>query len=87
MQISTIYNEFEGRDQKKRRALFSYAGTDFDLAITDPDIDTKYFKPFPGPGSPPRTIQLESNNCLLCISLTKPFHGYHYKLVATILER
>lgn len=48
MEIFTTYNEFEGREQKRRRGKFSYNGVTYNLAITDPDIDRKYFRPFPG---------------------------------------
>jgi hypothetical protein len=26
------------------------------------------------------------DNCLLCVSLTPEFNGYHYKVVAAVLE-
>lgn len=85
MKISTEFNEFSETEKKRRRGIFDYNGLHYDLAITDPDIDTKYFQPFPKIEEGARYITLK-NDCLLCISLAPEFHGYHYKLVATVIE-
>lgn len=86
MVISTVYNDFSGREQKRRRAVFSYRGIDYDLAITDPDIHNKYFEPFPGINDSAKTIMMVPQKCLLCVSLAPEFGGYHYKLVANVIE-
>lgn len=55
----------------KRRASFSYNGTNYDLAVTDPNFD--------------KIIQ--NNNTVkgvLCVSLGEEYQGYCYKIVATI---
>ena len=32
-------------------------------------------------------MEIESgDNCILCISLTTEFNGYHYKVIATVFE-
>lgn len=84
MEISTAH--FEGREKKRRRGKFLYNGVHYDLAITDPDIDRKYFRPFPGIDDGIRQIPMDVNKCLLCISLAPKFNGYHYKLIATVIE-
>ena len=86
MEVSTFYNEFEGREKKRRRGKFFYNGVRYNLAITDPEIDRKYFRPFPGIDDGVRQIPMDVNNCLLCISLAPEFNGYHYKLIATVIE-
>jgi hypothetical protein len=58
----------------------------YNLAITDPDIDRKYFRPFPGNLEEVKQIPLNPDNCLLCISLAPEFNGYHYKLIAKVIE-
>jgi len=81
-------DDFRGGPRKQRRAVFAYAGTEYDLPITDPTMDTRYFQPFPALNQPPREIAPNSPaNCLLVVSLAAPFtDGYHYKVVATVLE-
>ena len=85
MKIFTNFDDFAGREKKRRRAIFEYDGLSYDLAITDPDIDRKYFQPFPKSDEDAKII-IPPTECLLCISLAPEFHGYHYKLVATIIE-
>ena len=86
MEISTIYNEFERREQKRRRGIFSYNSVTYNLAITDPDMDKKYFRPFPGNNDGVKQTTLNPEKCLLCISLAPEFNGYHYKLIAKVIE-
>jgi len=82
MKIFTDFDAFAGREKKRRRAIFDYNGLHYDLAITDPDIDTKYFQPFPKMEEGAKII-IPEKDCLLCISLAPEFHGYHYKLYMT----
>lgn len=87
LEIHTEYNRAEGRNKRVRRVLFSYNWFDYDLPLTDVDIEQRYFPVFPGEKEGVRRIDLASgNNCLLCLSLTPVFNGFHYKVVATILE-
>lgn len=86
MVISTEYNPFVNRNKKRRRAIFRYNDVDYDLAITDPDIHGKYFIPFPGIDDAQKTINMDIEKCLLCVSLAPEFNGYHYKLIAKIIE-
>lgn len=58
-------------DEGKRRASFHYNGLNYDLAVTDPKFD--------------EIIQEQTEvKSILCISLGEEYHGYCYKLVATI---
>lgn len=81
-------DDFRGGPRKQRRAFFTYAGTEYNLPITDPTMETRYFHPFPALNQPPREIAPTSPaNCFLVVSLAAPFtDGYHYKVVATVLE-
>ena len=81
-------DETRGHPRKQRRALFAYAGREYDLPITDPTMDSRYFQPFPELGEQPREIACKSPaHCLLVVSLARPFKdGFHYKVVATVLE-
>lgn len=87
MKIWTEPNPFSGGNKKQRRAIFRYRNIKYDLAITDPDIGKKYFQPFPKLEEDTKTIYLNSSSCLLCVSLTPEFNGYHYKVVATVIEQ
>ena len=86
MELYTEYNPFQGYNQKKRRGKIWYKGVLYNLAITDPEIDKKYFRPFPSIDEGVKRIELNPENCLLCISLTPEFQGYHYKVIATVIE-
>ncbi|MBF0234307.1 MAG: hypothetical protein HQK65_14905 [Desulfamplus sp.] len=86
MEIFTTFNEFSGREQKRRRGKFAYNGVNYNLAITDPDIDRKYFRPFPGINDGVKQINLNPEKCILCISLAPEFNGYNYKLIAKVIE-
>lgn len=85
MKIYTDFDGVAGKEKKRRRGIFDYNGMHYDLAITDPDIDTKYFHPFPKMGENTKNI-IPPTDCLLCISLAPEFYGYHYKLIATVIE-
>ena len=85
MEIYYEYNSFSGSIQKKRRVKFLYNGVDYNLALTDPQMETKYGMNMSFSENSSRIINIE--NPLLCISLGTEFHGYHYKLVAAVIER
>lgn len=85
--IQLGWNERDGRQSRRRRALFEYRGEQYDFSLTDPVMD-RYCRPFPGPDEGPRTVRLPGgDDCTLCVSLAPPFQGYHYKIVATVIER
>jgi len=88
VRIWTEMNQFRGGQHKQRRALFQYVGEHYELSITDPSMDYRYFNPFPALGQPPRDIVPKApDRSLLVVSLAHaPLNGYHYKVVATVLE-
>jgi hypothetical protein len=81
-------NPFRGGLRKQRRALFTYSGTSYDLPVTDPTMDARYFTSFPALNQAPREITpANPQQCLLVISLSAPFtDAYHYKLATTLIE-
>jgi hypothetical protein len=80
-------DRWEGEEKKKRRAVFHYNDICYDLALTDPSISDKYFPNFHH--EPDRIVHLRNEgNCLLCISYTADEYqqGYHFKVVASVIE-
>lgn len=76
---------WEGYPKKQQRGVFSYRGRHYDFALTDPLIGQKYYPDYP------RTEEgdihpADASRILLCVSLTPPFHGLHYKVIATVFE-
>lgn len=87
VELTNDFNPWEGHHEVKRRACFTYNGLSYSLGLTDPVfIDTRA-KRFPEEGEPAIVVR-PSENCLICVSLTPKFErtGYHYKVVATVLE-
>lgn len=84
------FHEFDpgtGRNKPKRRVRFSYNGLEYTLSITDPAFIDRYAHGFPPPGGSAAVFRPPyGDRCLLCISLTPEFLGYHYKIVAAVLE-
>jgi hypothetical protein len=81
------WNEWDGRYKQRRRALFAYRGLNYELNITDPEFSERYRAQFPAKGQLAKTFTVTPpNGCYLCVSLAPEFNGYHYKVVATIIE-
>jgi hypothetical protein len=77
----------DGHYRKRHRATFTYGVAEYTLNITDPLFNERYKDRFPGDNRPPCSFVVKPpGGCYLCISLTPEFNGYHYKVVATILE-
>jgi hypothetical protein len=69
----------------RRRAQFRYASRHYDLSLTDPAMES-HCSPFP-PRGQSKIVELPTGgDKILCVSLTPEFNGYHYKVVATVLE-
>jgi hypothetical protein len=81
-------NRFEGGPRRRRRAVFDYNGRRYDLPITDPTMEQRYFTPFPPHGAPARIVHpRDPGRCLLVVSLSAPFRdGNRYKIAATVIE-
>ncbi len=86
MQFSSM--TVDGELKRRRRCLFRYRGTDYDMGMTDPEIGNRFAACMPGPDQPIRTLHLPGGDPrLICVSLACDFLGFHYKVVATIFER
>lgn len=87
LQVRFEWKSFEDAFRRRRRAIFGYNGRQYDLAITDPVFHERHALEFPPRGEPAAEIKLQSKSGFyVCVSLAHAFNGYHYKVVATILE-
>jgi len=66
-----------GMEKTVVRADFQHYGSRYCFDVTDPEIERVYRNRGHG--------QYPFGNAYLCVSLGEIFHGYSYKLVATIL--
>jgi len=80
------HNEYKKREEKKTRAKFSYGGLMYDMSLTDPEFTDRHCPKHPAVGTNALLVDSPYDECLLCVSLTPEFNGYHYKVVATVLE-
>lgn len=74
--------------RKTSVASFEYRGHSYKMPITD-DIFTRgrFRDMHPVKVGSEHEIAVPAEKCcLLCVSLTEPFMGFHYKVIATILE-
>jgi hypothetical protein len=78
----------ETQSQKHyRRAVFRYHGVEYNLSLTDPIVNARFDPHLPAAGEPPREERLPcGDECLLCVSLAREYQGWHYKVVATVVE-
>lgn len=87
IELTNAYNPFENYYQKRRRIRFSYRRQDYSLGLTDPVFIESHATNFPERDKPGVVVKPPfGDRCLLCVSLTPLFHGFHYKVVATVLE-
>jgi hypothetical protein len=88
--VRTEHNTYPGAAKPtKRRRVFSvtHKGHVHDLEIEDPKFADKYYPNFPGVNDPATVIKLPNpKETLVCVSLTGPFYGHHYKIAAGIFE-
>jgi hypothetical protein len=81
------WKSWEDQYKARRRALFRYKGNTYDLGITDPLFLERHRTKFPAKGQPRQEFELRpAQGCYLCVSLAPEFNGFHYKVVATIVE-
>ncbi len=76
-----VFNPGAARGDFRRRVQgrFRYNGADYRMWITDPDQEQKYFA---GPNG-----SYQIGECLLTVSLSlAAYYGFHYKLIAAIIE-
>jgi hypothetical protein len=67
------------------RARFELAGMGYDLAVTDPALETELLAQPVGAVIPAASTSLGSDEVFFTISLGEPFAGYCYKLVAAVI--
>ncbi len=68
-----------GRSRRRVRAVFTLNDLPYRLAVTDPPVERAYLARPDG--------QWTVTEALLCVSLAEPFHGYAYKLAASVITR
>ena len=87
VQLWTELDTREQRSRRRTRAVFLYRGVEYNLPVTDPGLDRRHDLKHPGLHESPREEPLRCGDaCRLCISLTPPFYGFHYKVVAAVIE-
>ncbi len=87
LRVKFFWKVWAGEYSRKRRVNFRYCGVDYDLGLTDPVFVEKYRERFPTQGESQVEFDIEPpGGCCLCVSLAPEFNGYHYKVVATIIE-
>ena len=82
-------NHFEPANpvKKHRQAILRYAGMTHEFDIDDIDFADKYYSQFPGVGDPAIHVKLRNPTAtIVCASLTREFHGHHYKIAAAFFE-
>lgn len=83
--ITEFVNDL-GQTLKKRRARFRHNGANYDLALTDPEMQWRYFPDFPHTNAGEIAGGPDPDS-ILCVSLAPEFKGRHYKLVAGVIEK
>jgi len=87
VELSHELSTHTNQGKQKTRARFRYRGQEYLMSLTDPAFIARHCFKYPGLGALPAIIRPPyGDRCLLCVSLTPEFFGYHYKVVATVLE-
>jgi Dual OB-containing domain len=66
------------------RCRLDYRGLQYYMSLTDPKARRKFEPQVPRAGDSPVDIPIGAVR--VCVSLARPYKGFHYKVVATILE-
>jgi hypothetical protein len=73
--------------KRRRRAVFRYGGIEYDLPLTDQRLTSRFEEQIFAVDEPPLEVTLPNGDAyLLCVSLTTAYRGFHYKVVATVIE-
>lgn len=76
--VVRVEEGFDGRPGRRRvRARFEYKNEQYLLSVTDPVVEQQHLSQ--GVGS------YEIENAALCISLAEVWHGYAFRLVASVI--
>jgi len=87
IELSYEHNQYKNKDQKRTRARFFYRGQEYQMNLTDPEFTTRFCTMYPALGARALVVRPPyKDDCLICVSLTPEFNGYHYKVVAAIME-
>jgi hypothetical protein len=88
VELTCERNSHKSEEQKRKtRARFIYGGQEYHMSLTDPVFTDKHCVRFPAVGAKASVVRPPyGDHCLLCVSLTPEFYGYHYKVVAAVLE-
>jgi len=88
IQVSIFKETSSDHQAKLRRVLrLRHRGTDHEFAITDPRFEDCYLGGQRVFSERPLELTLpQTGRLYLCLSLTPPFHGAHYKIAATVWE-
>ncbi len=74
-----IVRQQEHKGKIKNRAKFTYNGTEYKLMVTDSEMERKLEDQDLG------TYNYPNKMVYLCVSLSEPYHGFCYKLVAGVI--
>ena len=81
--LCIVDEEYDGKTTQRKRAVFNYNDNTYVLGMTDPFAASKYF----GDAEVTDNVSVSIDRCLLCISYAKEeYYGYHYKVVAGVIE-
>ena len=80
LSIIVGYKNQDYNELKRVWADFNFKGINYRLTITDPEIEEKFLT------KNNKIYYINKNDLYLCISLSGPFHGFDYKLVAAVFN-
>lgn len=80
-----FFVEMNYLNNKTVRGLFKYNEYIYDFSMTDPLVRQKYFPDFPNVPLGTKVLE-QKNDLLICVSLTPVWNGYHYKIIASVIE-
>ncbi len=82
------YPEYGQSHQPRATACFEYRDHRYELRVTDDRYTHEHFDGhYPVDDGPDNAKVIPASEpLLLCVSLTEPYKGHHYKVVATILR-
>lgn len=74
-------------DRHRREISLKYRGLFHDFTATDPAIQELYYPRLPARGEPMLKIDIANGRLVyVCVSLTPPWHGRHYKIAAGFIQ-
>lgn len=81
LELCVAREGYQGPGKLKVRARFALNGHEYRLAVTDPKVERKYLRQGIG------NYAMKADDVYFCISLSGAFHGFCYKLIASIIPR